>query len=88
MATNNKISVTDSSGGTASITARQGREEIILRNAGTNTVWLSRNEAATDSQGFYLESGDVLILGKEQAEAAWYMVCATGETATVYSIEE
>ena len=83
-----KISVTDSTGGTPSIAARAGREEILIRNAGASTVWMNRNANAVDSGCFYLESGDVIILTAPMSEAAWYMVCASTETATVHTVEE
>lgn len=83
-----KFSITDASGDTPTIAARVGREEVLIRSAGPDVVWMSRNEVATDSQGFYLEAGDALVLTKPLSRSDWYMVCATGETATVYAIEE
>ena len=84
MANNSKVSVTDATGASALIAA-DTRDEILLRNAGTNTVYLALNETASDSTGgFYLESGDGLVLTGRAARSAIHMVCASGETATVH----
>lgn len=84
MANNLKASITDATGASATIAADQ-RCEVWIRNAGTNTIYLALNETATDATGgFYLESGDALILSGKSASAAIHMVCASGETATVW----
>ena len=82
MANNDTVSVTDSTGATALIAA-DTRDEVWLRNAGANTVYLALNETAAASDGFYLESGDSLILTGRAARSAIHMVCASSETATV-----
>lgn len=85
-----KISVTDASGGTVGVAADPNREEVILRSAGPNRVYLAFNEDAVADQGIYLDSGDALVLSSgnnrwTRAIADIYFVCASGETASVYA---
>lgn len=90
MARNVKISVTDATGGTVAIAKDANREEVIIRNGGADRVYLAFNEDAVDDQGIYLDSGDAIVLSSgdkkwTRATADIYMVCATGETASVYA---
>ena len=82
MANNDTVSVTDSGGDTAKISA-DSRSDVFLRNAGANTVYLAFNATAVSPKGMYLESGDTVFLTGRIASAAIHMVCASGETATV-----
>jgi hypothetical protein len=83
--TSKKYSITDATGATATIPAYSGREAAFLRNAGTNTIYLAFNETAVADIGFYLEANDVLIINGAMASRAIHMVCAAGETASVYA---
>ena len=91
MARNVKIAVTDATGGTVAIAKDTNREEVIIRNGGADRVYLAFNEDAVDDQGIYLDSGDAIVLSSgngqrwARATADVYMVCATGETASVYA---
>jgi len=82
MANNDTVSVTDSTGATALIAADQ-RDEVYLRNQGSDTVYLAFNETAVSGDGFYLESGDAMTFTGKAASSAIHMVCASSETATV-----
>lgn len=82
-----KYSITDAS--QEIIAGYAGRDEIILRAAdGASTIWLTPNEDATDSQGFFMESKDVLVISGPLAKMSWNAVCASGETATLYGTLE
>ena len=89
MARNVKLNITDSTGGTIAIAADPNREEVIIRNGGSDRCYLAFNEDAVDDQGVYLESGDALVLSSgdnrwTRATAAIYAVCTTGETCSLY----
>jgi hypothetical protein len=90
MARNVKIAVTDATGGTIAIASDPNREELIIRNGGSDRCYLAFNEDAVDDQGVYLESGDAIVLSSgnqrwARATAAIYAVCTTGETCSLYA---
>ena len=78
------ISVTDSSGGTASIPAYNMREEVMISVSG-GLVWIAFNEAAVAGKGIPLPAGTYMsITTARKRTADIYFVCDTGAQATVY----
>ena len=86
---NVKLSITDSTGSTISIAKNSNREELIIRNGTlSDRVYLAFNESAVDDQGIFLDAGDALVLTGgvgNRSSSNVYMVCASGETASVYA---
>jgi len=80
-----RYDITDATGAVAQIPAYDKRETVWLRNAGPNRAYLAFNEPATSVAGFYMESGDVLIVSGVMAKRNIHFVCASGETASIYA---
>lgn len=79
------INVTDSSGETIAIDRKFYRREAILRNDGPNRVWFAFNEEAVSNIGIYFDAGEVLNLSMLKGKGDLYLICSSGEAATVYA---
>jgi len=84
MSLRGSYSIDDSTGSTVQIAKYYARNQLILQNASGDNVYIAFNEDATTG-GIFLAEGDSWVLVDELAKADVYMVCATGESATVVS---
>lgn len=77
-----KVSVTDTNTSQA-VTANT--KQVIIRNTGSNVVYVNIDAAAT-TQHYYIDPQGTLILGKNVTTTAQF-ICDTGKTSTVKMIE-
>ena len=77
-----QYTIDSTSGDTVAIDAYHFREQILLRNSGDCTAYLSFNESATSDSGYYLNSGDSINLVGNLCKSDIYMVTdvSCGET--------
>lgn len=83
--TNKHYDVDDSTGATKQIAAYDRRSQILLRSAGPDRVHFAFNETAVVTDGVFLDIGDALVLDGAMAKRDIYMVCASGEAATIFA---
>ena len=87
MAVRGKISVSDSTGATL-VGPQSFQDDCIIINRGTNRVYMTANgDTAVDDTGYNLEANEAVntnALPAEFKKGNWKMVCASGETASVY----
>lgn len=75
--------ITDSTGGSPTIYRELGREEVILQHESGSAVTLNFNSPAVSGGSIYLPIGAWLSLDGWKASSDIYMVCDSGESATV-----
>jgi len=81
-----KISVTDSTGNTASITKLYSRQQVLLKNINSGSdVFLGFDSEAVYDLGYFMSPGEAVVLDGTFAISDIYFVCDSGETSTIYA---
>jgi len=68
------------------IAANAIRENLQIKNTGTDTVFIGSNSSVTASNGFPVEAGEKLNINDYSGD--YYGICNTGDSSTMMFVEE